>query len=298
MRSIDLRGLTIGEFGRRAGLTVKALRLYEMSGLLPPAEVDAATGYRRYALSQLERARRISLLRRLDMPLAVVAEVLDDGGEGATLLDHWWAGQEQAIQTRRNSVSWLRTQLLADGAAEPAYEVHRRHVPGVKVASVHCEADQQSLLDTIQRARWDVRQVLESAAAATTAEHWVVYHGFVTPETVAPIEVCVPFTGAVEPDRNVAIRREPAHEQLYATLFGAMASTLGKSEELALIDEVAALVIAADEGDDAAERALAARYAADARLHPGRMVTSRSPRGVVLEVDLTRNSLPVAVREL
>ncbi|WP_305782665.1 hypothetical protein [Symbioplanes lichenis] len=28
----------------------------------------------------------------------------------------------------------------------------------------------------------------------------------------------MPFTGAVEPDRNVAIRREPAHEQLYATV--------------------------------------------------------------------------------
>lgn len=72
----ELRGLTIGEFGRRAGLSVKALRLYEMSGLLPPAQVDPVSGYRRYAVSQLERARRISLLRRLDMPLAVVAEVL------------------------------------------------------------------------------------------------------------------------------------------------------------------------------------------------------------------------------
>jgi hypothetical protein len=38
----DVRGLTIGEFGRRSGLTNKALRLYDVSGLLLPAQVEVA----------------------------------------------------------------------------------------------------------------------------------------------------------------------------------------------------------------------------------------------------------------
>ncbi len=41
--------MTIGEFAREAGLTAKALRLYDEMGLIEPAEVDPATGYRYYA---------------------------------------------------------------------------------------------------------------------------------------------------------------------------------------------------------------------------------------------------------
>ncbi|AGL20161.1 MerR family transcriptional regulator [Actinoplanes sp. N902-109] len=217
MTRTDL-GLTIGEFGRRAGLSIKALRLYDVSGLLTPVSVDPS-GYRRYAESQLGRARTISLLRQLDMPLSVVAEVLAASpGAAVDRLDRWWAGQEQLVEVRRHSVGWLRTRLLASEPAEPGYEVHRRWVPATKVASIRFETDQQGLLDTIQRGHWEVRNVLEAAGAVTTAEHWVLYHGFVTPESVAPIEVCVPFTGPVEPAWDVVIRVEPAHDEAYATV--------------------------------------------------------------------------------
>src|SRR5262245_50183248 len=47
-RGFDVRVLTISEFGRRTGLSHKALRLYDVSGLLPPAQVDPANGYRLY----------------------------------------------------------------------------------------------------------------------------------------------------------------------------------------------------------------------------------------------------------
>ena len=41
-----------------------------------PAHVDPANGYRRYRESQLATARLVAMLRRLDMPLAQVAEVV------------------------------------------------------------------------------------------------------------------------------------------------------------------------------------------------------------------------------
>ncbi|MFI5713088.1 MerR family transcriptional regulator [Kribbella sp. NPDC051620] len=47
--------LTIGEFGRRSGLSHKALRLYDVSGLLTPARVNPVNGARLYSLGQLER---------------------------------------------------------------------------------------------------------------------------------------------------------------------------------------------------------------------------------------------------
>ena len=48
--------LTIGAFGRMSGLSIKALRLYDESGLLPPTWIDPESGYRYYAPGQLERA--------------------------------------------------------------------------------------------------------------------------------------------------------------------------------------------------------------------------------------------------
>lgn len=72
----DTHPLTIGEFGRRSDLSTKALRLYDVSGLLRPARVDPVSGYRQYAADQLDRACWISLLRQLNMPPAVIAEVL------------------------------------------------------------------------------------------------------------------------------------------------------------------------------------------------------------------------------
>ena len=213
----DLRGLTIGEFGRRSGLSIKALRLYDVSGLLPPAEVDPVTGYRRYAVAQLDRARRISLLRRLDMPLAVVAEVLAGTDEEAVVgLDRWWAAQEQATSARRGSMGWLRVQLAAATQPPAVYEVRRREVPATKVASIRRATDQQGLVDTINELQWKVRDRL--AGATVSAEYWVIYHGFVTPDSEATIEVCVPFTGPAEPVDTMVIRLEPAHTELYATV--------------------------------------------------------------------------------
>jgi DNA-binding transcriptional MerR regulator len=213
----ELRGLTIGEFGRRAGLSVKALRLYDLSGLLPPAEVDPVTGYRRYAVDQLDRARRISLLRRLDMPLTVVAEVLSGTDEQAVVrLDRWWAAQEQAVAAKRGSIGWLRIQLAAAAQPPVAYDVRRRAVPATKVASIRRATDQQGLVDTIHELLWQVRDQL--AGATFSAEHWVIYHGFVTTESEATVEVCVPFTGAAEPAGPMVIRQEPAHAECYATV--------------------------------------------------------------------------------
>jgi hypothetical protein len=57
---------------------------------------------------------------------------------------------------------------------------------------------------------------------------------------------------------------------------------------LDLIDEVAALLIAADGGSAAAERELEERYATDRRLRPGPVVDCPSPDGTRWEVDLRR----------
>jgi DNA-binding transcriptional MerR regulator len=68
--------LSIGQFSDVTGLTVKALRLYDRRGLLCPAIVDVDSGYRYYNPDQVDRARRIRLLRSLHMPLKDIQVLL------------------------------------------------------------------------------------------------------------------------------------------------------------------------------------------------------------------------------
>jgi DNA-binding transcriptional MerR regulator len=71
----------IGEVARASGLSVSALRFYDGAGVLVPAEVDAATGYRRYAGEQVRAARLIAGLRRVGMPVAEIALAVRDLGD-------------------------------------------------------------------------------------------------------------------------------------------------------------------------------------------------------------------------
>lgn len=83
---------------------------------------------------------------------------------------------------------------------------------------------------------------------------------------------------------------ELAHRQKDELLlwdgFGAMTEDIATAD-LDLVDEIAALLLAADDGDETAEKALADRYASDARLRPGPQVHSISPvSGTVSIVEL------------
>ena len=68
--------LAIGDFAKMTHLSIKALRHYHDGGLLEPAEVDPATGYRFYHPGQLATAQVIRRLRDLGMPLEEIRAVL------------------------------------------------------------------------------------------------------------------------------------------------------------------------------------------------------------------------------
>ena len=51
--------LKIGEFSKLSRVSVRMLRHYDEIGLLPPASIDSATGYRYYSEYQLPVAGQI-----------------------------------------------------------------------------------------------------------------------------------------------------------------------------------------------------------------------------------------------
>ena len=66
--------LRIGEGARLFNLSVGTLRHYEQMGLLDPAHIDPASGYRYYGSRQLSTLNTISHLRVLNLPLAQIRE--------------------------------------------------------------------------------------------------------------------------------------------------------------------------------------------------------------------------------
>ncbi|GAK03487.1 transcriptional regulator, MerR family [Geomicrobium sp. JCM 19037] len=56
---------SIGLFSKMNRVTVKALRYYDKVGILKPAHVDAATGYRYYKSTQIGDLHHIMALRQI-----------------------------------------------------------------------------------------------------------------------------------------------------------------------------------------------------------------------------------------
>jgi protein phosphatase len=107
--------LTIGAFARTSRLSIKALRLYDESGLLPPAWTDPESGYRYYGPGQLDRARLVAWLRRVGMPLAEIRAVCDlcdiDRGAAVAGIRAYWLRVEADTAARRELVDFLVEQL-------------------------------------------------------------------------------------------------------------------------------------------------------------------------------------------
>ncbi|MFD7813636.1 MerR family transcriptional regulator [Streptomyces sp. NPDC059785] len=69
---------TIGDFARHGRVSVRMLRHYDATGLLRPAHVAPATGYRYYTAAQLGRLNRIIALKDLGLTLHQVQQILDE----------------------------------------------------------------------------------------------------------------------------------------------------------------------------------------------------------------------------
>lgn len=91
---------SIGEAARDSGLSVSALRFYDRAGVLAPAWVDPATGYRWYRAGQLAEARLLARLRRVQMPLPDIRLILASwSGAEPDLVRHLLARHVRRLET-------------------------------------------------------------------------------------------------------------------------------------------------------------------------------------------------------
>jgi DNA-binding transcriptional MerR regulator len=106
--------LSVGRLARRAGLTPKALRHYDRIGLLRPEIVDEA-GYRWYAPAQVAVARRIAVLRDVDLPLDEVRRCLESDEDTVQAVLHQHRRRLDARLTRLQRQTHVLFHLTTEG---------------------------------------------------------------------------------------------------------------------------------------------------------------------------------------
>ena len=166
--------LTIGDFSRATLLSVKTLRHYHRVGLLEPADVDPASGYRRYTSDQIPTAQVIRRFRDLEMPLDDIASVLrapDQTARSQVIVAHL-SRLEQSLADTQHAVASLRD--LLEYPAPPAPIAHRR-VPAVHAAAISTTADVGDLAAWYQGAIGEVRASLSAQGVISSGPPVGIY---------------------------------------------------------------------------------------------------------------------------
>lgn len=101
--------LRIGEAARLFNLSVGTLRHYEQMGLLDPAHIDPASGYRYYGSRQLSTLNTISHLRVLDLPLAQIREFVTT--RDVDLMQRQLTQQQELIERKRHELERVSRKI-------------------------------------------------------------------------------------------------------------------------------------------------------------------------------------------
>ena len=131
----------IGEFARHGRVSVRMLRHYDAIGLLRPAHVDPATGYRAYRAAQLAELNRIVALKDLGFTLEQVRAMLDEQisvEQVRGMLTLRRADLEATVAASTQRLAQVEARLRAielDGRL-PAHEVVVKHLPAARMAEL------------------------------------------------------------------------------------------------------------------------------------------------------------------
>jgi DNA-binding transcriptional MerR regulator len=202
----------IGRFAEATRLSLRALRLYDENGLLPPARVDADSGYRYYRPEQARRATLIRLLRRAGMPLSDIRLFLADPRHER--LTEYEAALVDELADRRRVLRYLR-KLLKE---EPMFDVRTKHVAELRYVGRTTRTTVDGLEPFI------VKTIEELWPSVEPTDHaFTVYHGPVNEQDDGPVEVCVPTAAGdrVLPAAEVAYTEATGAECEFPEILGA-----------------------------------------------------------------------------
>jgi DNA-binding transcriptional MerR regulator len=136
---------TIGDFARHGRVSVRMLRHYDATGLLQPARVDPASGYRFYEASQLARLNRIVALKDLGFTLEQVGVMVEEKLSveelhGMLRLRRAQLRSQITADSSRLAQVEARLRIIEMEGAMPEQDVQVKKIPAVRVAELNATA--------------------------------------------------------------------------------------------------------------------------------------------------------------
>ncbi|MGW1633159.1 MerR family transcriptional regulator [Streptomyces anthocyanicus] len=152
---------SIGELSARTGVSVRTIRFYSDTGLLPPTDRTPA-GYRRYGEAALDRLHLIGVLRELDVGLTTVRRVLDGDLTVAQVAAAHADATALQIRALRLRHSVLRLVARRDASPEETVLMHR-------IARLTSDERRRLIADFIAALEAGTPHARDAAAALRTA---------------------------------------------------------------------------------------------------------------------------------
>lgn len=187
--------MPIGRFARASRLSVKSLRNYDESGLLPAASIDPHSGYRYYRLEQLARADAVRSLRMVDMPLSVIAATLDGDDPEEALTSHL-----AALEHRRAEIDQMAAQLKRRIRLKEftmSQDVTVKAISALTVAAHRTKTTHSKIFDDIPAGFGTVLTALAAADVNPAGAPFTLYHQAPDADADGDIAMCIPIASAL-----------------------------------------------------------------------------------------------------
>ena len=104
---------------------------------------------------------------------------------------------------------------MTPDSTTPAFDIRERFVPAQRVVTLTRRVYVGQLGDFIREAG---TRLTELAAERASGPSLVIFHGEVNADSDGPVEVCLPFAGALTVPEDVTVREEPAHTEAFVAL--------------------------------------------------------------------------------
>ena len=234
------------------------MRHYEQMGLLDPAHIDPASGYRYYGSRQLSTLNTISHLRVLDLPLALIREFVTT--RDVNLMQRQLAQQQELIERKRRELERVSRKIDNRLALlHNALNTELDTICAIDAPELRCAVLRERVKPTDAYAlEWQIRQLqkgqhetfvfLGNLGVETSAERLAAgdFDGY--DEVFLLLDDTDDYVGDLETRRaarclTISFRgthgqATPRYEQLLSYMRERNLTPAGPSREIALIDDI------------------------------------------------------------
>ena len=201
--------IKIGDFARLGQVSVVTLRHYDDIGLLKPVKVDHFTGYRYYAVEQLNQLNRILTLKDLGFSLDQVEEVLNgltvEQMQGMLKMKQMETQRQLADEQARLDRIRSRLKQIEMEDTMPKYDVVLKTIPAQLIASRKVTIPTNDQVPVyLDEAYGEVYTLIKERGVKDTGACFAVWHqpaailANEVAEAVVPIDHAVPGTDRVK----------------------------------------------------------------------------------------------------